>query len=100
MPAWLPSTLANVDVGTESTLVLEINTRARVRFIQPPPGRTVWLGLGVPAVVGEGVPIRAGRPWDERELLFRGPIFAVHDSGPGTTVPLLVVEGVSGPGGP
>ncbi len=97
--SWIPTTNTVVLVTDVSQVVLPANEDAVLRVLIPLTSEVLWLAFNEAAVVrGTSLPIllRLGG-WRERaagllDRMFRGEFQAVHNFGPGTTVPLLVFE--------
>jgi len=66
-----------------STLALAMNGRRIYASIQNNGGVSMWLGMGVAAVVGEGFEVAPGGyyEWDMATNPFVGPLYAIMASG-------------------
>jgi len=89
---FLPKPGKKVEVGTESTLVLKANERRKYASFVNDSLQIIYLSLGWPAAVGEGIRLNPEGGWYEIRWgnLFRGDVFAIVPTGVGS---LTVVEG-------
>lgn len=70
-------------VGATSTIVLRYNTKRTYAILVNDSDETIYLGLGVPAVMNVGVRLNASGGAYERTPLcpFFGPIYSICASG-------------------